>query len=339
MKRLVDLRSDTVTKPTPEMRKIMADAEVGDDMYGEDPSVNRLEEYSTHLTGKEASIFVPTGTMGNLLALLALAPRGQEVMMHEEAHIYHHEISGISAIVGAKPVVMPGPRGMLSVSELKAHYHPGTKYFDEKTGLITIENTHNFCGGTIWSEQDLQNIAHFAKHIHVPIHMDGARVFNASVASGMSVKKISSYVHSITFCLSKGLGCPIGAMLCGPHEMIDNVRRWRKMLGAGMRQVGIVAAAGLYALEHHCERLAEDHLHAQQLAQAARLSDQFLQIQDPETNILFLQTHNPACELQEELETHGILCFATGEHTLRFVTHLDVHEEDIDYACRVIQSL
>lgn len=339
MKRKIDLRSDTVTKPTEDMRQVMAEAGVGDDVFGEDPSVSALEEYSAHLVGKEAAIFVPSGTMGNLLATLSLVSRGQEVMMHEESHIYQHEVSGISAIAGAKPVVMPGPRGILSVDELEKHYHAGQKYWDEKTGLITIENTHNFCGGSVWTEEDLQNVAHFAKEVHIPIHMDGARIFNAAITSNMSVKKISSHVQSVMFCLSKGLGCPVGAMLCGPQVMIDKARRWRKMLGGGMRQVGILAAAGLYALKNHCNRLSEDHLHAQQLAQASRLCSRFLPVEDPETNILFLQTHDQAELIREELQHHGILCFATATRTLRLVTHLDVSQDDINYVCTVIQNL
>ena len=339
MKNVTDLRSDTVTRPTAAMRKAMADAEVGDDVFREDPSVNELEEYSAHLLGKEAALFVPSGTMGNLLAMLSLVPRGQEVIMHEQAHIFHHELSGVSAIVGAKPVTLPGSSGIFSVADLHAHYHPGEECFDEKTGLITIENTHNFCGGTFWSQEALEHVARFAKEAHIPVHMDGARLFNAVIASGMSAKKIASYAHSVTFCLSKGLGCPVGSVLCASHETIDKARRWRKMLGAGMRQAGILAAAGLHALKYHCERLAEDHYHAQLLAQAARVSGQFIQVQDPQTNILFLQCRDEAAAVRHRLETQGILCFATGRNTLRLVTHLDVDNEAIMRVCKVLESL
>ncbi|MGL4524106.1 MAG: low-specificity L-threonine aldolase [Spirochaetia bacterium] len=340
MKKVVDLRSDTVTKPTKEMREVISVAPVGDDVYGEDPCVYELEQYAMQLTGKEAAIFVTSGTMGNLLALLTSVKRGEEVIMDAGAHIYHYELSGISAIVGAKPVVIHTAQGIFNEQDLAKVHHPCNSYMEERTGLIAIENTHNFAGGTVWSESDLESVKCFAKAHRLPIHIDGARVFNASVASGMSVKKIASYGETITFCLSKGLGAPVGSVLCGTKQHIADARRWRKMLGGGMRQCGILAAAGLYALKNHIELIKNDHAHAQKLAQATQHASHIFESgAQAQTNILFVQTKVEAKEIAARLEAAGVRCLATAHKTIRFVTHMDVDAQDIEYACEAIRTL
>ncbi|MCL2520862.1 MAG: aminotransferase class I/II-fold pyridoxal phosphate-dependent enzyme [Spirochaetaceae bacterium] len=336
---MIDLRSDTVTKPSPEMRRLMAAAKVGDDVYREDPTTGRLEEYAAYLTGKEAALLISSGTFGNLLAAMVLARRGTEVLMHEAAHTMIYEQSGISAIVGAKPVTIAGLRGILTAEAVEKKINKAVPYYNEETSLIIIENSHNFCGGTVWSKTELESLAAVANKYNLPIHLDGARIFNAAVAGGLSVKEISSYAGTITFCLSKGLGAPIGSVLCGDKTFIDKALRWRKMLGGGMRQTGVLAAAGLYALENNVERLAEDHNHAQLLAKAFNESDWAQAECEPETNIIFAVTKGPAGEMVAKLKDKGILCFAMGPKRIRMVTHLDVSGSDIAKACEAIKTV
>lgn len=335
-----DVRSDTITKPTMEMRKAMYEAEVGDDVYGDDPSVNRLQELAAEVTGKEASLFVSSGSMGNLIPMFLLCGRGNEVIAHEYAHAFHYEMASVAALAGAMPVRAKGERGVLRPEAIEPLLRPPI-YYLPKTRLVEVENTHNLAGGTCYREAELAALRSFCDSHDLSMHMDGARMFNASVATGMAPEKIASYADTITFCLSKGLGAPVGSMLCGTKPVIEEARRVRKLLGGGMRQAGVLAAAGIYALKHNVERLAEDHIHAGMLATA--LAETTWAEVDPatiETNIVYFQTPTrPAAQVSEMLKKAGVLCNPTAPNTIRMVTSLEVTREDVDSVCAIIASL
>jgi len=337
----IDLRSDTITCPGSGMRKAMAKAEVGDDVYAEDPTINRLQEKAAALTGKKAALFVPSGSMGNLIPLFILGGRGREVLTQKNSHIIHYELSSAATIAGVTLIAVEGERGILSPHELKPHLRDESIYYNPRVGMIEIENSHNREGGTCYRQKHLKALSEFAARQKLPVHMDGARVFNAALATDMSVRKIASYVDTITFCLSKGLGAPVGSLLCGDSDFIAEARRVRKLLGGGMRQAGILAAAGLYALENNVERLAEDHENARKLATAlAETSWAFMDMDTVETNILYFSTPSlDAKEVTAALEKQGIICGATGPKTIRMVTSLAVTGEEIDTACETIRSL
>jgi threonine aldolase len=330
---MIDLRSDTVTKPTPAMRRVMAEAEVGDDVYGEDPTVNRLQEKAAEITGTEAALFVPSGTMGNQVAIAVHTRPGQEVIVEATSHIYNVEMATMARFSGVQPRVVFGERGVFSAEQVRHAIRPKL-YYLAQTGLVCLENTHNAAGGRIWPLSVAREILEVAHAHGIPVHLDGARIFNASVATGIPVSELVLGFDSVMFCLSKGLGCPVGSLLCGSREFIEEARRVRKALGGGMRQAGILAAAGLYALEHHVERLAEDHENARILAQG--LSEiPCLSVTPPETNIVMVEIlRGPtAAELAERLKRRGVLVAPAGAGTearkLRLVTHLDVSREDI----------
>jgi threonine aldolase len=330
---MIDLRSDTVTKPTPAMRRVMAEAEVGDDVYGEDPTVNRLQEKAAEITGTEAALFVPSGTMGNQVAIAVHTRPGQEVIVEATSHIYNVEMATMARFSGVQPRVVFGERGVFSAEQVRQAIRPKL-YYLAQTGLVCLENTHNAAGGRIWPLSGAREILEVAHAHGIPVHLDGARIFNASVATGIPVSELVRGFDSVMFCLSKGLGCPVGSLLCGSREFIEEARRVRKALGGGMRQAGILAAAGLYALEHHVERLAEDHENARILAQG--LSEiPCLSVTPPETNIVMVEIlRGPtAAELAERLKRRGVLVAPAGAGTearkLRLVTHLDVSREDI----------
>jgi threonine aldolase len=330
---MIDLRSDTVTKPTPAMRRVMAEAEVGDDVYGEDPTVNRLQEKAAEITGTEAALFVPSGTMGNQVAIAVHTRPGQEVIVEATSHIYNVEMATMARFSGVQPRVVFGERGVFSAEQVRQAIRPKL-YYLAQTGLVCLENTHNAAGGRIWPLSVAREILEIAHAQGIPVHLDGARIFNASVATGIPVSELVRGFDSVMFCLSKGLGCPVGSLLCGSREFIEEARRVRKALGGGMRQAGILAAAGLYALEHHVERLAEDHENARILAQG--LSEiPCLSVTPPETNIVMVEIlRGPtAAELAERLKRRGVLVAPAGAGTearkLRLVTHLDVSREDI----------
>ncbi len=335
-----DLRSDTVTKPTPGMRKAIYEAEVGDDVYGEDPSVNLLQDMAADITGKEAALFVSTGSMGNLIPIYILCGRGNELIAHENSHILHYEMASVSALAGSLPIAVKGERGIVKPEAVIPKIRKET-YSMPRTTMIEVENTHNLECGSCYSQGDLSALASLARSRNLTIHMDGARVFNASCATGMRVKDIATYAHTITFCLSKGLGAPAGSLLCGTKEFIAEARRVRKLLGGGMRQAGILAAAGIYALTHHVERLAEDHVHAKMIATTlAATSWARIDPDRVETNIVYFDTPNlEAHEVAEKLKSEGILCNATGRHTLRMVTHLDISAKDMCEVCAVLASI
>ena len=333
----IDLRSDTLTRPSPAMREAMASAPVGDDVYGEDPTVNRLQEMGAGLTGKEAALFVSSGSMGNLIAQFIHADRGDIVLTHQSSHILGHELGSAGALAGVLPIGLPGDRGLLHPDTLRQHIEPES-YATSPIGLIELENT---IGGTCYPIERLRAIRTFADEHHIPIHMDGARLFNAVVATGVSAAEICAQADSVTFCLSKGLGAPVGSLLCGTAQFISKARRIRKMLGGGLRQSGIIAAGGIHALVHNIDRLAEDHAHARSLAEALHATS-WAEI-DPasvETNIIFFRTpgEDPAV-IVEKLAEEGVLCMQGGPDVIRMVTHLDVSREAVERAVGVIQQL
>ncbi|OQY39822.1 MAG: threonine aldolase [Spirochaetaceae bacterium 4572_7] len=340
--KIYDLRSDTITKPSEDMRKAMYNAKVGDDVYGEDPTVNKLQELSCKITGKKAALLVSSGSMGNLIALYINGGRGKDVIMHREAHSLHHELGAPAAIAGVNPIGVPGARGILRPETVTKFVNSTSgAYHDPKTSMIVIENTHNFSGGTCYSKDELKNIFTFAKKRGISLHLDGARVFNASIATGISVKEICSYSNTATFSLSKGLGAPMGAILVGSKEFIEEAKIIRKMLGGGTRQAGIIAAAGIYALENNIELLQKDHEHATILANALNKKN-WAKI-DPlsiQTNILIFDTLGTTAEkLVKKLSVNGIESFATGENSIRFVTSLEQNDEDIESICKIINEI
>ena len=336
---MYDLRSDTITKPTAGMRQAMYDAEVGDDVYGDDPTVNRLQEMAAEITGKEAALYLPSGSMGNLIPIYLLCGRGNEIIAHEKAHILHYEMAAVATIAGAMPVPVAGARGIVTPAEAKPRLRPDI-YYLPRTKLVEIENTHNLAGGSCYSRDELAAISGFAKENKLAVHMDGARMFNAAAATGMSPSEICSHATSVTFCLSKGLGAPVGSVLCGERDFIAESRRLRKLLGGGMRQAGVLAAAGIYALLNNVDRLAEDHAHARIVAEAlAETAWAEVDPQSIETNIIYLQTPaRPAAEIAESLKSKGLLCGATGPNTIRMVTSLEISREDVDAVREIILS-
>lgn len=333
----IDLRSDTTTRPGQAMREAMAAAEVGDDVYREDPTARALETRAAQLTGKEAALFVSSGSMGNLITLYLNGGRGNEVLTHKESHIIQHELGSPAAIAGVLTIGLDGENGILSRETIEEHLHPDDYTLSSVT-MIEVENTMN---GTCYPLQTLKEIRACADSRGLTVHMDGARLFNAVIAQGVSAEEICRYADTVSFCLSKGLGAPAGSMLCGSREFIDRALRVRKMLGGGMRQIGILAAAGIYALDHHIERLKEDHIHAKQIAyalDAAGWAD--IDPEKVETNIIFFKTHDiPAEHVVQLLAERGILCFSTEYDTIRMVTHLDISEEDTDRVAQEVMAL
>ena len=337
----IDLRSDTVTRPTPAMRRAMAEAEVGDDVYGEDPTVNRLEARAAEMFGREAGLFVPTGTMGNLLAIWCWTEPGQEVICDARAHTVVHEMSSMSAIAGVMPHVISSPDGILAWEQIAAAIRVGGGYH-ARTGLIELESTHNMAGGTVYSPETIADICRRAHQAGLHVHLDGARIFNAAVALGESVAEITAPVDSVMFCLSKGLGAPVGSMLVGSRDFIAEARQRRKILGGGMRQVGVLAAAGLVALEESPKGLARDHELARHLAEAlAAVPGVEVHPAKVRTNIVMFdvddrRTGEAVCQL---LRGHGVLASAYGPQLVRMVTHYDVDAEGIDRAIAAVSAV
>jgi threonine aldolase len=327
MNKVIDLRSDTVTKPTPQMRQVMAAAEVGDDVYGEDPSVNRLEALAAEMLGKEAAIFVPTGTQSNLLALLCHCERGDEYIVGQQGHTYKYEGGG-AAVLGS---IQPQPLdyeadGTLNLERVQAAIKPDDPHF-ARTRLLCLENTQ---GGKVLPLKYLKQARAFCDRTGLALHLDGARLFNAAVALDVTVSDISDQFDTVSVCLSKGLGAPVGSVLCGPQELIDKARRWRKVLGGGMRQAGVLAAAGIYALQNHVERLKEDHEKARQLAEGLMEIPQLNVVGDgARTNMVFVEIEpDRSARLKVYLGERDMLVGDAA--TMRLVTHLDVDPEDID---------
>jgi threonine aldolase len=315
---LIDLRSDTVTRPTPAMRAAMASAEVGDDVYAEDPTVLALEERVAALFGKEAALFTPTGSMANVLAVRSVVGVGQEVLCESSAHIARAELGAHGAFTGLTMRTWTGERGGIDLAAVESLFAPDLGPFFVPTRAVSIENTHNFAGGTVLPLEDMRELRSFADTHGVAVHLDGARIWNAHVASGVSLAEYGALVDVLAVCLSKGLGAPVGSLMVGSAEAIAEARVWRKRLGGGMRQVGILAAAGLHALDHHVERLADDHANARLLAEACDI--------DPagvDTNIVAIDVPDAAAVVAAAREA-GVLVGAVGPRTVRMVTHLDV---------------
>lgn len=329
--RYIDLRSDTVTMPGDCMRRVMYEAEVGDDVYGEDPTVTKLEETAAELTGKEAALFVTSGTQGNLVALLTHCPRGSEVIMESEAHIFMYEVGGLAALGGLVPVRVNGHRGVLAAADVKANIRGENIHYPE-TGLICLENTHNRAGGTVVSAEQTRAVAEVAHAHNIPVHVDGARIVNAAVALGVPVSKLTEPVDTVNVCLSKGLGAPVGSVLCGPREFIGRARKYRKMVGGGLRQAGVIAAAGLHALLHNVGRLAEDHANAHFLAEGLNnIPGIKVDMDIVQTNIILADiagTGYSTSEFVDRMMGQGIKAGAFGPTVIRFVTHLDVTRDD-----------
>jgi threonine aldolase len=314
------------------MRAAMAQAAVGDDVYGEDPTTRELEARAAKLMGMEAALFVPSGTMGNQVAIACHTRPGQEVVVEATSHILNVEMATMARFSGVQPRVLSGKRGIFTADQLAAAIRPPI-YYLAQTGLVCLENTHNAAGGRIWPREGAREILAVAHQHGIPVHLDGARILNAQVATGIPARELAQGFDSVMFCLSKGLGCPVGSMLCGSREFIHEARRMRKAMGGGMRQTGILAAAGLYALEHHVDRLAEDHEHARLLAEGlAQLPG--LSVWPPETNIVVFEIVDgpTAQELCARLKDSGVLASpaaaGTDPRRIRMVTHLGISQED-----------
>jgi threonine aldolase len=338
--RSVELRSDTFTRPTAAMRRAMAEAEVGDDVWNEDPTIHRLERLSTAISGKEAALFVTSGTQGNLIGLLAHTHRGDEVIVGDPSHIFLDETAGTAVVGGLQlRALAVGVDGRLDPEAVRAAIRRGNDIHNPRTGCVAVENTHQASGGRAVGRQDLMAIASVARESDIPMHVDGARIFNAVVALGIPADRLLQPVDSVTFCLSKGLGAPVGSVLCGPRKYIDRARRWRKMLGGGMRQAGVLAAAGIVALEDGVGRLAEDHANARLLATGlSRIPGITLELQAIETNIVFFEVEGEADEFVRGLSALGVRTAAVGNR-IRAVTSYEVSQDDIEYAIEVAEAV
>lgn len=334
----IDLRSDTITLPTPAMRAAMAAAEVGDDMFGEDPTVAKLEARVAELLGKEAAMFAPSGTMVNQLALRAHTEPGDEVILDGNAHIYYYEGGAPAALAGVMCRCLPGVRGIFTAAELEAVLRPADQHFPP-TKLVCLENTHNRGGGKIWPQELVREIGTLTRERGIQLHLDGARLWNAAVASGVSERELAAEFDSVAVCFSKGLGAPVGSALCGSREFIQRARRFRKMFGGGMRQAGILAAGALHALEHHRGRLAEDHANARALADGlSALPGVELDPADVETNIVIARVRTvPALRLVKQLDEAGVRVFTVGPDTIRAVTSLAVTPGEIQQALQIFE--
>jgi threonine aldolase len=338
--KIIDLRSDTVTLPTPAMRQAIAEAELGDDVYREDPTVNRLEAMAAEKLGKEAAVLTASGTMSNLVALLTHCQRGSEVLVGNEAHIFHYEVAGAAALGGLElRTVANDERGRLRPEDVQEAirlpdiHHP-------RTGLVCLENTHNRCAGSVLTEADMEAVAQVAHRWNIPVHLDGARIFNAAVALGVPAANLARQADSVAFSLCKGLACPIGSLLCGSNEFIERARKYRKMVGGGMRQAGIIAAAGIVALHSMIDRLQEDHDNAKLLAQGlAGLASLRLDPASGQSNMVSLQVEGvSALEFQGRLGQAGVLVTYMGGQRLRLVTHYGIERGDIEEAVQRVRA-
>lgn len=338
MMRIIDLRSDTVSRPSPAMRQAMAQAEVGDDVFGDDPTVIALEERAARLLGKEAALFVPSGTMANLLAVMTHTRPGDEILLGDQSHIFQYELGGAARIANVLTRPLPnGEDGSIDARTVAAAIRAENLH-SPGTTLLCIENTHNRCGGAALPPAVMDSLAAVAREHRVAVHLDGARIFNAAAALGVPAARLARDCDTVSFCLSKGLGCPVGSLLCGTRELIERARRNRKMLGGGMRQVGILAAAGLYAIERNIDRLPEDHANARELARGLRQLGPF-RPNEPETNIVVVDVlEGRTGEWLAAFERQGVLAVAFGPQRIRLVTHLNITHDDIDEALRRIGS-
>jgi threonine aldolase len=330
---MIDLRSDTLTTPTEAMREAMARAEVGDDVYAEDPTVLALQERVAGLFGHEAALFMPTGSMSNVLAVRALVQPGQEVLCESSAHIARAELGAHGAYTGLTMRTWTHPRGHVDLDAVRALHAPDMGPFFVRTAAVSVENTHNFAGGTVLPLDLLRDLREWATGVGVGVHLDGARIWNAHVATGTPLAEYGATADVMSVCLSKGLGAPVGSVLVGSADVVAEARVWRKRMGGGMRQVGVLAAAGLHALDHHLERLADDHAHARLLAEACGA--------DPEavdTNIVVVERHDAAAFVQAAADA-GVRVATVGPTTVRMVTHLGVTREDAERAAAALAGI
>lgn len=331
---VVDLRSDTVTTPTPEMRKAMAEAEVGDDVFGEDPTVNRLQKRAAQIFGAESALFVPSGSMGNLVSLRAMAQPGDEVICHEDCHFLHYEVGSLAAVAGISARPLRGNRAILDPEEIERSIRP-SGYTFPRTKVIALENTHNLAGGAIYPIDDMRDVRKVAEEHDLSLYLDGARIFNASIATGTPPSEYFAAVDALSFCFSKGLSAPVGSMVVGSRTFVENAHRYRKMHGGGMRQVGILAAACLVAIDTMVERLAEDHVNAKTLAEGiGAMRPEAVNVDEVETNIILVRTQPLGYQPHELVSLMGerrvkFLVYRPG--VVRMLTHKDVSAEDITY--------
>ena len=338
----VDLRSDTVTQPTPAMREAMARAQVGDDVYGEDPTVNRLQERTAELLGKEAALYVPSGTMSNQTGVRVHTQPGDEMICEATCHIYNWEAGGPAVLSGVMCRTVQGTYGILELEQLRGLIRPENEHY-VRTRLVCLENTHNRGGGRIYPLEKMEAICAWAHEHGLVTHLDGARLLNASVATGIPAREYAKHFDTVSICFSKGLGAPVGSALAGSRELIRRARKIRKVFGGGMRQAGVIAAGALYALEHHVERLAEDHTHAQILARAIRETEGLvLDPPDVHTNLVWFKVEpelGTAAEVAERLKEQRVLVSVSGPQVLRACTHLDVTREMVEEAAEAIRAL
>ncbi|MBT2638216.1 MULTISPECIES: low-specificity L-threonine aldolase [unclassified Bacillus (in: firmicutes)] len=335
---MIDLRSDTVTKPTEEMRRAMYTAEVGDDVYKEDPTVRELEETAAEILGKEAALFVTSGTQGNQIAVLTHCRPGQELLLEEESHIFYYESGAVAALAGVQTRTIPGHRGAMDPHDVLNSIRTEDIHYPE-TGLICLENTHNRAGGAVIPVENMKAIYSIAQANKVPVHLDGARLFNAAAAAGLSVKEFAKNTDTVQICLSKGLGAPVGSIIAGDAEFISKARKWRKRLGGGMRQAGVIAAPGLIALTKMKDRLGEDQWNARVLAEAIESIPGMKLARQPETNIVVADVAglNITSDIfVERLRSEGVISGTFGPTYVRFVTHYDVNEDQIQAAIEAI---
>jgi threonine aldolase len=337
---LIDLRSDTVTRPTPAMRQAMANAEVGDDVLGDDPTVNRLQERIASIMGKPAAVFVPSGSMANQTAIRAQTEPGDEVLCHEDSHIINYETGGPGALSGVMVRAARGPQGLFDADQVESLYRPLSDHFP-RTRLLLIENTQNRGGGAIWPLDQIVRVTTAARKLALRCHLDGARIWNASAATGIAPAEYAKHFDTVSCCFSKGLGAPVGSAVCGDVETIARVKRFRKMFGGTMRQSGILAAAALHALDHHRDRLVDDHRNATRLAEGLAQVPGVTIPMPVQTNMVFADLDRklgPAAALCEKLKSHGVLTLPTSPQRVRFVCHLDIHDDMIPRAIDAVAA-
>lgn len=338
----IDFRSDTVTQPTPEMRNAMKEAVVGDDLYGDDPTVNALQEYAADLVGMEAALYVCSGTMGNLISIMTHCVRGEGILMGSNAHTWKNEAGNVAAIAGVMPYPLDDANGIPSINSIKASYQPDNNIHTAHTVLLALENTHNGAGGIPTAVGTFTDVASFAKSMGLRVHLDGARIFNACAYFDVDVKKYSTQVDSVQICLSKGLGAPMGSVICGSSAFIEKAKRFRKAIGGGQRQSGIAAAAGLIALRDMRERLSVDHTNAILLADLLSRADIKIEDIPTRTNMVYFALPDGYTDIAlfvEQCKKRGLLIGAAGPERLRMVTHLDVDESDIRRAVDIIREV
>ncbi len=341
--KVIDLRSDTVTKPSPAMRRAMAEAEVGDDVYGEDPTVNRLQRAVAELLGFEAALFVPTGSMANQIAIKIHTRLGDNMLAGVGSHNYLYESGATAAVSGVQTTLIPGD-GRFTAADVEAHTHPDSAdHHYAPTRLVSIENTHNVGGGAVWDQAEVRRVLDTARRLGLRAHLDGARLWNAAVAAGAPERDLAAGFDTVSVCLSKGLGAPVGSLLCGSGDLIHQAHRVRKMLGGGMRQAGILAAAGLFAIEHNRERLADDHANAAWLGNAvAALPGLTVDVASLQTNIVMVDLDasvGTAAELEARAEASGVRCTTLGPQRIRLVTHYDVDREACERAVEILTEV